>query len=51
MQIVGERGVRITPDVSVQGGSGDTSRGLLDGLLGLKLRDGTAVVPEAPVKG
>lgn len=42
MQIIGESGVRITPDVSVQGGAGDTSRGLLDGLLGLKLREETA---------
>ena len=47
MQIVGERGVRITPDVSVQGGGADTSRGLLDGLLGLKLREETAAVVEA----
>jgi uncharacterized membrane protein YqiK len=49
MQIVGERGVRITPDVSVQGG-GDTSRGLLDGLLGLKLREEvTGAAEAAPV--
>ena len=38
MQIIGERGVRITPDVSVQGGAGESTRGLLDGLLGLKLQ-------------
>ncbi len=45
MQIIGERGVRITPDVAVQGGSGDATRGLLDGLLGLKLRDETGASP------
>jgi len=36
MQIVGERNVRIVPDVAVSGQSG--SNGLVDGLLGLMLR-------------
>lgn len=37
MQIVGERGVRIVPDVAVSGANGST--GLVDGLLGIMLRD------------
>jgi uncharacterized membrane protein YqiK len=37
MQIVGERGVRIVPDVSVTGGA--TGTGLIDALLGTSLRD------------
>jgi uncharacterized membrane protein YqiK len=37
MQIVGERNVRIVPDVAVSGQSGNT--GLVDGLLGVMLRD------------
>ena len=37
MQIVGERQVRIVPDVAVSGANGST--GLVDGLLGLMLRD------------
>jgi len=37
MQIVGERGVRIVPDVSVTGGA--TGSGLIDALLGTTLRD------------
>lgn len=45
MQIVGDRGVRITPDVAVQSGSGDPTRGLLDGLLGMKLREETVTDP------
>jgi uncharacterized membrane protein YqiK len=36
MQIVGERNVRIVPDVAVNGASGNT--GLVDGLLGVMLR-------------
>ncbi len=36
MQIVGERNVRIVPDVAVSGANG--SHGLVDGLLGLMLR-------------
>jgi uncharacterized membrane protein YqiK len=36
MQIVGERNVRIVPDVAVTGQSG--GNGLVDGLLGLMLR-------------
>jgi uncharacterized membrane protein YqiK len=39
MQIVGERSVRIVPDVSVTGAS--ASPGLVDGLLGLMLRNQT----------
>jgi uncharacterized membrane protein YqiK len=37
MQIVGDRNVRIVPDVAVSGASGST--GLVDGLLGLMLRN------------
>ena len=37
MQIVGERGVRIVPDVSVTGGA--TGSGLIDALLGSTLKD------------
>jgi len=37
MQIVGERNVRIVPDVAVSGTGGST--GLVDGLLGLMVRD------------
>ena len=37
MQIVGERNVRIVPDVAVTGASGNT--GLVDGLLGMMLKD------------
>ena len=36
MQIVGERNVRIVPDVAVSGASGHT--GLVDGLLGVMLK-------------
>ena len=36
MQIVGERNVRIVPDVAVNGTGG--SNGLVDGLLGVMLR-------------
>jgi len=36
MQIVGERNVRIVPDVAVNGAGGNT--GLVDGLLGVMLR-------------
>jgi uncharacterized membrane protein YqiK len=47
MQIVGERNVRIVPDVSVTGASG--GNGMVDGLLGLMLRqqsDGNAAARE-----
>ena len=37
MQIVGERNVRIVPDVAVSGANGST--GLVDGLLGMMLRE------------
>ncbi|MBI1177571.1 flotillin family protein [bacterium] len=37
MQIVGERNVRIVPDVAVNGAAGNSS--LVDGLLGVMLRD------------
>ena len=37
MQIVGERNVRIVPDVAVTGANGST--GLVDGLLGVMLRN------------
>ena len=37
MQIVGERNVRIVPDVAVSGANGST--GLVDGLLGVMLRN------------
>jgi uncharacterized membrane protein YqiK len=39
MQIVGERNVRIVPDVAVNGANGNT--GLVDGLLGVMLRGQT----------
>jgi hypothetical protein len=39
MQIVGERNVRIVPDVAVTGQNG--GNGLVDGLLGLMLRSQT----------
>jgi len=39
MQIVGERNVRIVPDVAVSGASGNP--GMVDGLLGLMLRNQT----------
>jgi len=37
MQIVGDRNVRIVPDVAVNGSNG--SGGLVDGLLGIMLRN------------
>ncbi|HEX4341811.1 MAG TPA: flotillin family protein [Verrucomicrobiae bacterium] len=40
MQIVGDRNVRIVPDVAVNGANGNT--GLVDGLLGMMLRDQTS---------
>ena len=40
MQIVGERNVRIVPDVAVSGTNG--SAGLVDALLGLMVRDQSA---------
>jgi hypothetical protein len=39
MQTVGERGVRIVPDVSVTGHAG--GHGLLDSMLGLMVREKT----------
>ena len=39
MQIVGDRNVRIVPDVAVTGANGST--GLVDGLLGVMLRNQT----------
>ncbi len=48
MQIVGERNVRIVPDVAVSGaGSGN---GLVDGLLGLMLRNQTGSHPQPAAK-
>jgi uncharacterized membrane protein YqiK len=44
MQVVGERGVRIVPDVSVTGGT--TGSGLIDALLGTTLKD--RIVPAEP---
>ena len=43
MQVVGERGVRIVPDVSVTGAG--ASAGLIDALLGTTLRDRIAPAP------
>ena len=43
MQIVGERNVRIVPDVAVNGAGSAT--GLVDGLLGLMLRQQTGGAP------
>jgi uncharacterized membrane protein YqiK len=40
MQVVGERGVRIVPDVSVTGANG--GNGLVDGMLGMLVRDQAA---------
>jgi uncharacterized membrane protein YqiK len=45
MQIVGERGVRIVPDVSVTGGA--TGSGLIDALIGTTLKD--RLVAETPL--
>ena len=45
MQIVGERNVRIVPDVAVSGQNSST--GLVDGLLGLMLRNQSKMAPEA----
>jgi uncharacterized membrane protein YqiK len=44
MQIVGERNVRIVPDVAVNGANGST--GLVEGLLGLMVRQQTAAQTE-----
>ncbi len=43
MQVVGERGVRIVPDVSVTGGA--TGSGLIDALLGVTLKDRLVAEP------
>jgi uncharacterized membrane protein YqiK len=48
MQIVGERNVRIVPDVAVSGQNGST--GLVDGLLGLMLRNQASGQAETPGK-
>ena len=45
MQTVGERNVRIVPDVAVTGTNGST--GLVDGLLGLMLRNQSNGSPQA----
>ena len=45
MQTVGERNVRIVPDVSVSGAG--ATPGMVDGLLGLMLRHQTAETPAA----
>jgi uncharacterized membrane protein YqiK len=45
MQIVGERNVRIVPDVAVNGAN--ASPGMVDGLLGLMLRNQTGASKEA----
>jgi uncharacterized membrane protein YqiK len=45
MQIVGDRNVRIVPDVAVSGQSANT--GLVDGMLGIMLREQTSRVPAA----
>ncbi|HEY8966708.1 MAG TPA: SPFH domain-containing protein [Candidatus Methylacidiphilales bacterium] len=47
MQVVGDRGVRIVPDVSVTGANG--SGGLVDGLLGMMMRERMPAVPPVPV--
>ena len=47
MQIVGERNVRIVPDVSV---TGATTNGLVDGMIGMIVRDQTAK-PGSSIKG
>ena len=47
MQIVGERNVRIVPDVSVTGAGAGS--GLVDGMIGMIVRDQTAK-QAAPVK-
>lgn len=48
MQIVGDRNVRIVPDVSVTGRNG--GNGLVDGLLGLLVRNEATGRPAAPAK-
>jgi hypothetical protein len=51
MQIVGDRQVRIVPDVAVSGANSST--GIVDGLLGLMLRNqsnGHAQAKEEPAK-
>lgn len=48
MQIVGERNVRIVPDVAVSGASG--GNGLVDSLLGLMLRNQTGSHPQPAAK-
>jgi uncharacterized membrane protein YqiK len=47
MQIVGERGVRIVPDVAVTGAG--TGSGLVDALIGTTLKD--RIVPEVAPAG
>jgi uncharacterized membrane protein YqiK len=47
MQIVGERGVQIVPDVSVTGSG--TGSGLVDSLIGTTLRDRATAAPAPAV--
>ncbi len=47
MQIVGERNVRIVPDVAVTGANG--GNGLVDGMIGMIVRD-QAAKQAAPLK-
>jgi uncharacterized membrane protein YqiK len=49
MQIVGERNVRIVPDVAVTGAAGNT--GLVDGLLGMMLKNQTNGSHAGPQSG
>jgi uncharacterized membrane protein YqiK len=49
MQIVGERNVRIVPDVAVTGAPGNT--GLVDGLLGMMLKNQTNGAHAGPQSG
>ena len=48
MQIVGDRNVRIVPDVAVTGATSST--GLVDGLLGVMLRSQANGQQTAPAK-
>ncbi|MDB6122070.1 MAG: band 7 protein [Pedosphaera sp.] len=48
MQIVGERNVRIVPDVAVNNSATGGGNGLVDGMIGLMLRDQTTAAKAAP---
>lgn len=50
MQIIGEKHVRIIPDIHVGGGT-SSSNGAIDALIGLMLRDQFTVKAEAPANG